>query len=129
MKRYLLFSAFFIFLLTGCTNSLVHTWNIDKFETVRENGENSTYNNIGTITLNKNKTGNNNLSIKEVDYIDKAGFKWEEKNGYIILKGVDNQASSRLFKAWIVTTHKSKKQVWKSTNGKNDIQILELSRN
>lgn len=118
-----------VLLLTSCSNSLVHTWNIDRLETLRENGENSTYNNIGTITLNKNKTGNNNFSIIELDETDKNSFKWEEKDGYIILKSAKSEAESRLFKAWIMTQNSAKKQVWKSTNGKNDIQIIELSRN
>lgn len=118
-----------VLLLTSCSNSLVHTWNIDRLETLRENGENSTYNNIGTITLNKNKTGNNNFSIIELDETDKNSFKWEEKGGYIILKSAKSEAESRLFKAWIMTQNSAKKQVWKSTNGKNDIQIIELSRN
>lgn len=124
------FTLLLLFLfLVSCSNSLVHTWNIDKLEIIRENGKNSTYNNIGTITFNKNGTGNNNFSIIENDYEDKSAFKWEESSDYILLKKTDHEKNSRLFKAWIITESSSKKQVWKSTNGENDIEILELSRN
>lgn len=108
---------------------MVHTWNIDKLEIKRENGKNSTYNNIGTITFNKNGTGNNNFNIIESDEVDTASFKWEESDGNILLKALKKEESSRLFKAWIVTKKDSKKQIWKSTNGKNDIEILVISRN
>lgn len=118
-----------VFFLFSCSDSMVHTWNIDKLEIKRENGKNSTYNNIGTITLNKNGTGNNNFNIIESDEVDTASFKWEESENNILLKALKKEESSRLFKAWIITTRDRKKQIWKSTNGKNDIQILEISRN
>lgn len=124
-----LFFIFFLVILTSCSDNLVHTWNIDKFEIIRENGKNSTYNNIGTITFNKNGTGNNNFHIIENEFTDTASFKWEESDGYILLKPTKNDEESRLFKAWIMTESKSKKQIWKTTNGKNDIHILVLSRN
>lgn len=118
-----------VFFLSSCSDSMVHTWNIDKLEIKRENGKNSTYNNIGTITFNKNGTGNNNFNIIESDEVDTASFKWEESENHILLKALKKEESSRLFKAWIITTRDRKKQIWKSTNGKNDIQILEISRN
>ncbi|HLS30512.1 MAG TPA: hypothetical protein VK021_06620 [Flavobacteriaceae bacterium] len=118
-----------VFFLSSCSKSMVHTWNIDKLEIKRENGKNSTYDNIGTITFNKNGTGNNNFNIIESEEIDTASFKWEESDGNILLKPLKKEDSSRLFKAWIITEREAKKQVWKSTNGKNDIEILVISRN
>src|SRR5690625_4123245 len=128
MKSKFVLLLLFAFLVS-CSDSLVHTWNIDKLKIIRENGNNSTYNNIGTITFNKNGTGNNDFNIIENDYEDKSPFKWEDSSDYILLKQSDNESSSRLFKAWIITESSSKKQIWKSTNGKNDVEILVLSRN
>jgi len=127
--RYPFVFLILIFLFTACSKSLVHTWNIDKLEIIRENEKNSTYNNIGTITFNKNGTGNNNFHIIESDENDTSSFKWEEFDENIRLKGLKSEDSSRLFRAWIVTKKSGKSQTWKSTDGGNNILVLELSRN
>src|SRR5690625_6723532 len=82
-----------VFFLSSCSKSMVHTWNIDKLEIKRENGKNSTYDNIGTITFNKNGTGNNNFNIIESEEIDTASFKWEESDGNILLKPLDRKST------------------------------------
>ncbi len=123
---------FLLFLLTACSSKLVHTWNIDKFEIIKENGQKTGSNNIGTITFNKNGSGNKdiNYSIFGQKYTDKTPFIWEihEKEGYILLKST-KEANSKLAKAWIIVKNESKKQVWKSTDGHNTVMILVLSRN
>src|SRR5699024_530606 len=79
---------FLPFLFFGCSKSLVHTWNIDKFEIIRENGQSTGSDNIGTITFNKNGSGHKdiNYTIFDHQYSDKSGFKWEKHDGYILLK-------------------------------------------
>ncbi len=126
-----LLSLFFIVLLAGCTSNLVHTWNIDQYKIIKENGQKTGSKNIGTMTFNKNGTGNKDISYTIFDhtYTDKAPFKWEKHEGYIILKSTKTGQSSRLDKAWIIIKDESKKQVWKSTDGGNTVQILVLSRN
>lgn len=130
MKKSLPF-LLLLLLLAGCSKGLVHTWNIDKFEIIRENGQKTGSDNIGTITFNKNGSGDKNISytIFENQYEDKAPFKWEKHEDYILLKTTKDADSSRLSKAWIIIEDKSKKQIWKSTDGENNIQTLELSRN
>lgn len=120
-----------LLLLTSCSGKLVHTWNIDKFEVIKENGQRTGSDNIGTITFNKNGTGNKNISytIFGDNYSDKTPFKWEKHEGYILLKSTKNGEHSKLAKAWIIIKDNSKQQVWKSTDGKNSIQVLILSRN
>ncbi len=118
-----------VFSLVSCSNELVHTWNIDNYEIIRENGKESSYRNIGTLTFDKEGTGHFNYQIIENDFIDKSKFTWEKKEGYILIKPASNSSESKLTKAWIITEDKAKKQIWKSTDGDYKIQILELSRN
>lgn len=131
MKTKLPLLALFVLLFTACSSDLVHTWNIDRFEIIRDNGQRTNANNIGTITFNENGSGNKNISysIFGNNYSDKTPFNWEKHQGYIILESTKKGVSSRLTKAWIIVTNEAKKQIWKSTDGKNSIQILELSRN
>lgn len=130
MKPKILF-ILLIFVLTSCSKGIVHTWNIDKLEIIRENEKNSAYDNIGTITFNKNGSGNNNYSIVENDYEDKSEFKWKKysEKDYIVIKNTKDSDDSMLAKSWIIVESKSKEQVWKSTDGKQGVQVLKLSRN
>lgn len=130
MKTKLPFLLIFL-VLTACSKRLVHTWNIDKFEIIKGNGQKTGSDNIGTITFNKDGKGNKDISytIFESDYSDKTPFKWEKHEDYILLKTTKSEDSSKLAKAWIVIKDKSKTQVWKSTDGENRVQTLKLSRN
>lgn len=131
MKFKLAFVGLSLLLMFGCSKSLVHTWNIDIFEIIKDNGQKTGNKNIGTITFNKNGTGNKDIhySIFEHEYEDKTSFKWESQDGYILIKPTENNDRSKLNKVWIIVQDEAKKQVWKSTDGKHQVEILELSRN
>lgn len=120
-----------LFVLSACSPNLIHTWNIDQFEVVKENGQKTGSDNIGTITFNKDGTGNKdiNYTIFENNYTDKTPFQWEKHEDYILLKATEKGKESKLAKAWIIIKDESKKQVWRSTDGKNTVQTLKLSRN
>mgnify|MGYP006163342349 FL=1 len=45
-----------ILFLTSCSEKIVGTWNVQKFETIKPGEQNISLNNIGTITFNKNNT-------------------------------------------------------------------------
>ncbi len=129
MKSKLLLLLCVLF-LTSCSSDLIHTWNIDTFQVIKENGQKTESNNIGTITFNKNGSGNKDISysIYDQNYTDKAPFKWEKHEGYILLKPAQNTSTSKLDKAWIIVQSDAKKQVWKSTEGQT-VLTLQLSRN
>lgn len=129
MTYYKIFAlSCFVVLLTSCSGDLNHTWHIDKYEIFRESGKNSTYSNIGTITFEKGGQGHNNFQIIEENLTDKAGFTWEKKHDLVLIKPMKNFEKSKLAKAWIIVEDNAKKQIWKSTDGDYQVQVLELSR-
>lgn len=116
--------------LFSCAPNLVNQWNIDKYEVINSQGQNTTSQNIGTIEFKKNGTGSKNINynVFQNDFKDESGFNYEMKEGYVIIKSGDKKDKSALNKTWIIVSDKSKKQVWKSTDGSDNVQILELSR-
>lgn len=116
--------------VTSCTPKIVGSWNIDRYEIDNYKGENLSARNAGDIQINKNGTGQKNLSIKFFDRQSgqSESFRWDYKDQILRIYDVDSRQSSDFAKSWIVTTNKKKKQVWKSTDGSNSIQIIELSR-
>ena len=116
--------------LASCSPSIVNTWNIDKYEVVNDKGQNTTSQNIGSITFKKNGKGTKdiNYNVFQNDYSDKSEFKYELHEDYIVIKSTKKSDKSALNKTWIIVSDKSKSQVWKSTDGNESVQVLELSR-
>ncbi|MDR6300761.1 hypothetical protein [Mesonia maritima] len=116
--------------MTSCSPRIVNTWNIDKYKVTNDKGKSMTSENIGTITFKKNGKGEKklNYNLFQNDYSDTSPFEWNMYNDYIVLKTSNKDKDSNLNKTWIIVEDSSKKQVWKSTDGENMVQILELSR-
>ena len=129
MKSKLLLLVTFIS-LASCSPNIVNTWNIDKYEVINDKGQNTTSQNIGTITFKKNGKGTKdiNYNVFQNDYSDKSEFNYELHEDYIVIKNADKKGESPLNKTWIIVNDKSKSQVWKSTDGQESVQVLELSR-
>ena len=129
MKRKLLLLVGIIS-LASCSPNIVNTWNIDKYEVINDKGQNTTSQNIGTITFKKNGKGMKdiNYNVFQNDYTDQSEFRYELHNDYIIIKNTDKKDESALNKTLIIVSDKSKNQVWKSTDGNESVQVLELSR-
>lgn len=127
MKRTLPFlSIAFLMLLASCSPKLVGTWQITGYENKTIGGEQINVSNIGTMTFKK---GNNGL--KEIKYSvlanevsDTSAFKWKQGEETITIQS----DGSDLNKTWIVMKSSGKTQVWKSTDGKNTVQTLELKK-
>lgn len=129
MNKFIPFAALFLFLiLTSCSNGLVDTWNIDKYEIIREDGKDSSHSNIGTVTFEKEGKGHTNYRIIEKDLDNKSSFEWMEKDSSVLIKSLKSSGESIFTKAWIEVESGSKKKVWKSTDGQHEIQVLVLSR-
>ncbi len=129
MKKILPAAAIFLTLiLSSCSNNLVDTWTIDKYEIIREDGKDSSHSNIGTITFEKDGKGHNNYRIIEKNLDNKSSFEWTQDDNSVLIKPLKSSGESIFTKAWIKVEDHPKKKVWKSTNGEYEIEILVLSR-
>ncbi|HEY9178977.1 MAG TPA: hypothetical protein VIN07_14875 [Flavipsychrobacter sp.] len=111
---------------SSCSQKIVGTWNISNYESVASGGQAIKVKNIGDITFNKNNTGQTNImySIFENKVEDKSAFEWSkaEDGESITISGEGTQ----LNKTWLIVEDERKYQRWKSTDGANTLQVLEL---
>lgn len=129
--RKFLFITTILLLVTSCSPKVVGTWNVDRYEVDNQKGQNFSTTNAGKITINKNGTGEKTVEYNmfENEFSDLQDFRWKMPSEDIItITSKDSKKRSDLDKTWIIVTNKNDKQVWKSTDGKNSVQILELSK-
>ncbi|HRE76965.1 MAG TPA: hypothetical protein PLL09_03980 [Flavobacterium sp.] len=126
MKSIFTLSFVAVLFLTSCSEKIVGTWNVQKFETIKPGEQNISLNNIGTITFNKNNTGEKSLyyNVLGVETKDDVPFKWNLNEPYITIES----ENSSIAKTWILIENNRKSQKWKSTDGSNEIQTLELTK-
>ena len=134
MKRFIpvLLLAALAALLPGCSaekkfaNRLRGQWQITKYDVNDARLALEPYTNLGTITFHKNHTGE--VDIKNIFTANRRTgvrqIKWTNTANSVTIQGEDQE----LAKAWIVVTNKKKTQLWKSTDGYNHIQEIELKR-
>ena len=110
--------------LMSCSKHIVGTWNIQKYETTTAAKQGIALTNIGTMTFKKNGSGEKNISytIFETKKEDKSSFKWTQSENYITIESDGSEFS----KTWIVVKDENKFQKWQSTDGNNQVQVLEL---
>lgn len=125
-----------VLLLNGCASStkqfskrLRGTWQITHYGIERPTARTVTgpATGYGSITFNKNGTGSaENASIFDniTSRSAKFNFTWNNTENIVVLKGEGASFS----KSWIVVTNKKDHQVWKSTDGTNQVNTLELKR-
>lgn len=114
-------------IFTSCSHRLVGTWNVQRYETTTPGQQGVSLSNIGTIRFKGNGSGEKNLNyiVLGINKKDKQPFKWNWTEGEYV--SIDSQGSD-FSKTWIIMTNKKKYQKWKSTDGTNNIQILELRK-
>ncbi|MCB9356883.1 MAG: lipocalin family protein [Lewinellaceae bacterium] len=120
------------FLLVSCSaqkkfaNRLRGAWQITKYDVNDTRVSAREFTNLGMITFNKNHTGT--VDMKNIFTGSSSSgprpFEWSNTENSVTIRG-DN---SEITKAWIVVTNKKKVQLWKSTDGYNRIQEIELRR-
>jgi len=131
MKKSLFIIAICTLLLTSCSPKLAGTWNVDRYEVDNQKGQNITTKNAGEIVINKNGTGEKNINYNmfQNEFSDLQEFRWSmQGEDLITITSTNSYEKSDFDKTWIMITNSKKKQVWKSTDGKNSVQILELSK-
>ncbi len=127
----ILFVAALAIILSSCSQKLVGTWNVDRYEVDNQKGQNFTTRNAGELTIKKNGTGEKNVNYNmfQNEFSDLQSFRWNMQGDDIItIRSTDSYKKSDFDKTWIMTTNTKKKQIWRSTDGKNSVQTLELSK-
>ncbi|MFT3823985.1 MAG: hypothetical protein QM731_08690 [Chitinophagaceae bacterium] len=117
----------FFLLMAACSPRLSGTWTVQRFETSQPGQPGVTLTNIGTLTFKGQGQGEKNIrySVLGVTRDDQSIFSWEWHDGvYVTIEG----SESEFAKTWIVMVNKKKYQKWKSTDGGDKVQVLELSK-
>ncbi len=130
MKRIIFITALML-CFTSCSPKLVGTWNIDRYEVDNQQGQNFTTRNAGELTIKKNGTGEKNVQYNmfQNEFSDMQSFRWNMQGEDIItITSTNSKEKSEFDKTWIMITNSKKKQVWKSTDGRNTVQTLEMSK-
>lgn len=124
MKKIILLITLITF--TSCSKRIVGEWKVSKYQTIKPEIENITLSNIGTMTFKSNNTGEKNLDYTVLGIVkkDNIPFTWSSTEETVTI----NSENSDFAKTWIIIENKRKHQVWKSTNGQNEIQTIELSK-
>ncbi|MFS4415814.1 hypothetical protein [Maribacter sp. 2307ULW6-5] len=102
------------------------TWNVQKYDRTTAGEQGMTVMDIGTITFNRNGTGEKNLnySLLGVTEKDSSPFTWTATEQQVTIDG----ENSDLSKTWIKMEDKNRYQKWKSTDGARTVQTLELAK-
>ena len=124
-------------LLNGCSSPtkdfskrLRGTWKITNYGVERPETRSLTAGvtqDYGSITFNKDGTGSvSNASIFD-NITSRSGqfnFKWSNTENIVVIRA----EGAGFSKSWIVMTNKKDQQVWKTTDGSNAVNTLELRR-
>jgi hypothetical protein len=119
--------AFVLTTIASCSHRLTGVWDVKRFEISNPGEPGSGLSNIGTISFSNKGDGvkNINYTILGVHREDKSPFKWTWTDGKYITIESDGSDFS---KTWIIIENKKKSQKWKSTDGSNLVQTLELEK-
>ena len=112
--------------LSSCAHRLVGTWQVQKYEKKTPSEQGMSVSNIGTISFDRNGTGEKNLdySLLGVSSKDVTPFEWSVTEKFVTVSGEE----SELTKTWIFIEDERDYQKWQSTDGANTIQTLELKK-
>jgi len=123
-KLFIPISVALLFVFSSCSHRLVGTWSVKKYENVSPGEKGISVQNVGSISFDKDGTGQKemNYTVLGVEKNDSTPFEWEATENYITINSEDSEIS----KTWIYLENKRKSQKWKSTDGKNQVQTLEL---
>lgn len=113
-------------LASACSPRIVGTWNVQKYETLIPGQQAISVNNVGTIEFNRNNTGNKDIRYNVIGIAreNTGAFTWSYTKSYLTIKASDSEFA----KIWLLVENKRNFQRLQATNGKNQIQTLELSR-
>jgi hypothetical protein len=111
---------------TACSPRPVGNWNVLRFEVIKQGESGLIINNVGSIEFKRNGRGEKNIqySILGITKFDNLPFEWVRHGNSVTISGNNTDFA----KSWIIARDKRRFQQWKSTDGANTIQIIELAR-
>ncbi|MCC6279053.1 MAG: hypothetical protein IT262_00530 [Saprospiraceae bacterium] len=129
----LTFAALTIFMLGSCasatkqfSNRLQGQWEIVQYKTEIQQLQRTAFPPYRSITFMKK--GRGRVSANNEYSAEKGGqgfdFEWSCTENTVTMRGFDTDFA----RSWIVVENKKSKQVWKSTDGANGVQTLELKK-
>lgn len=128
MKRTLLILTAFLTALafSSCSHRLTGTWTVTNYKTMKPGEPGITLSNIGSITFNNNGRGEKNIKYTMFSNVveDVEPFIWSNTDDYVSIESKESDFAH----IWIITTNKSKSQIWKTTDGKSEVKVLELKK-
>ena len=128
MKKNFLHTTIFlsVIFLSSCAPNILGTWNVVRYETVENGQPGITLYNIGTISFDKKGVGEKKISynVLGAQRNDSTTFTWKSNDNFVTI----NSDNSDFSKTWILIENSKKKQLWKATDGGNQVQILELKK-
>ncbi len=112
--------------LFSCSPKLAGTWKIVKYEINEPGKPVLILKDIGTLKLKKNGEGEKNIRYTALgkEHSDNSKLGWYVTGPYI---GIESPGSE-FSKTWVMLVHKKKEQKWKTTDGTNKVQIMELKK-
>lgn len=114
--------------LSSCSHRLVGTWDVTSYETAVQGDQGVKLNNIGTMSFRNNGRGEKNLNYEvfQIRREDNLPFRWVASDQFVTLDGDKEQ--SDFIKTWIIVENRRRFQKWRSTDGQNQVQTLELTK-
>lgn len=113
-------------LFSACSNRLIGLWQVENYEIISNRSESVKATNIGTVNFLKDGTGHKELSfsILGLNQQDRADFTWVLNENLLTISG----DSSAFVKTWIITESKKSYQKLQSTDGAQQVQVMELKK-
>ncbi len=113
-------------LFMSCSQGIVGTWSIQKYESTVPDQQVVILSNVGTISFDRNGTGEKEVSYTVFDLTktDNSPFTWTITDNFITIVSDGSEFS----KTWIQVENQKDYQYLTSTDGQNRVQILELRK-
>jgi hypothetical protein len=124
--------SLFILLLASCgsvnklNTRLQGSWKISSYAEQHVGEQEASAANIGSMTFNDDNSGTKKISYRILSnqIADTSRFTWSNTAKTVTVKG----ENSAFAKTWIIMKNKNKKQSWTSTDGKGNVQSIELRK-
>jgi hypothetical protein len=112
--------------LTTCSHRLAGTWKVKKYETSIAGQQIVALMDVGSMTFYDDGTGEKDIEYTILGIIkkDTMSFHWVATEKQVTIQS----ENSEFGKTWIIIDNGRNFQKWKSTDGIDQVQILELAK-